>query len=123
MLVDSHHSPSLKKDSSLNRHIFLLGVVMALKDEFHLLLPLQVHFWIIFPLERWYLHFDVSSLEDIFLKLQKMLEIISHNTPSRVCTRTRVSLLNWLFPDISLTLSCLFSTSVSANTNGKKFNL
>lgn len=45
------------------------------------------------------------------------LEIIPHNTPSRVCTQimslTRVSLLNWLFPGISLSLSFLFPLVVS----------
>ena len=57
--------------------------------------------------------FDVSPLEDIFLKLQRNVRNNSslHYLTclhSNYVTHTRVSLLNWLFPDISLTLSCLF---------------
>ena len=41
-------------------YLFLLGVAVALKNQLHLLLSFQVGFRIVYPLERWYLHFDVS---------------------------------------------------------------
>ena len=57
--------------------------------------------------------FNVSPLEDILLKLQRNVRNNSsqHSLTclhSNYVTHTCVSLLNWLFPDISLTHSCLF---------------
>ena len=55
----------------------------------------------------------LSPLEDIFLKLQSNVRNNS-SQHSLMCLHsnyviyTHISLLNWLFPDISLTHSCLF---------------
>ena len=62
--------------------------------------------------------FDASPLEDILLKLQRN---VSNNSSqhslsclhSNYVTHTRVSLLDWLSLNISLTLSCLFPLVVS----------